>query len=184
LKKIRNGVVWVTGLSVSGKTTIGSGLHAELKLLGFNNIMFLDGEDLRRHASREYGYSIEERMASSLEDYKTLKKFTDDGYLTIISTISPQKEVRVMARDIFKDFIEVYLECPVDVCAQRDYKDQYRKAFTGEIKDFVGVTQEYQISNHPDIVLNTANDSIDHCLKLLVNFVCDKFEIKETIKCD
>ncbi len=178
MKKMRNGVVWITGLSASGKTTISTSLYSQLKSLGFVNLVLLDGEELRRHSSREFGYSVEERIASSMEDYETIKKYKDNDILTIIATISPQKKVREKAREIFKDFIEVYLECPVDICAERDYKDHYRRAFSGELDNFVGVTQEYQKSDYTDLVLNTSERSIDDCTETLTEFVVDRFEMQ------
>ncbi len=167
VKKMRNGVVWITGLSASGKTTISTSLYSKLKSLGFENIVLLDGEELRRHSSREFGYSVEERIASSMEDFETVQAHKNNNMLTIIATISPQRKIKEKAREIFKDFIEVYLECPISICAERDYKDHYRKAFAGELDNFVGVTQEYQKSNYIDLVLKTSEYSIDNCTDVL-----------------
>jgi adenylylsulfate kinase-like enzyme len=177
MKRIKKGVIWITGLSASGKSTLSTGLYLSLKSLGFQNIILLDGDELRKHSSRKYGYTVEERTAGTLEDIETVSKYCDDGYFVIIATISPQKKVRLKARYRFQNFYEVYLKCSVSACTKRDFKGQYAQALSGNLDNFVGVDLEYQLSDSPDIVVNTEANKVDYCSKLIFDFVSEKFEI-------
>ncbi len=164
-------------MSASGKSTLSADLYLSLKSLGFQNIILLDGDELRKQYSRKYGYTVEERIAGSVEDMKTVSKYYDEGYFVIIATISPQKKVRLKARYRFQNFYEVYLKCSVSACAKRDFKGQYEQALSGNLDNFVGVDQEYQLSDSPDIVVNTEANKVDYCSKLILDFVSEKFEI-------
>ncbi len=175
---LKKGVVWITGLSASGKTTLSELLYLNLKQQDFNNVVLLDGESMREKYSIEYGYTVQGRSKSSMADIDIVRLNIESDLLTIIATISPQKEVRAKAREQLQNYSEVYLKCPVEECAHRDYKDHYRRAFLGELNDFVGVDQEYQLSDKPDIVINTQKNSIKRCSELLSSFVLEKYMFK------
>jgi adenylylsulfate kinase len=177
MKRIKKSVIWFTGLSASGKSTLSTGLYLSLKSLGFQNIILLDGDKLRKQYSRKYGYTVEGRIAGSAEDIETVSKYYDEGYFVIIATISPQKKVRLKARSSFQNFYEVYLKCSVSACAKRDLKGLYEQAFSGNLDNVVGVDQEYQLSDSPDLVVNTEANNVDNCSKLILDFVSEKSEI-------
>jgi len=175
MKRLEKGVVWITGLSASGKTTLSKLLYLNIKQRGFNNVILLDGENIRQNCDIDYGYTVEGRIESSLADIEMVKLNIKNNLFTIIATISPNKKIRATAKEQLQNFSEVYLECPVEECAHRDYKDHYRKAFLGELVDFVGVDQEYQLSDNPDLVINTKNNNIESCSELLLSFVMKKY---------
>jgi len=170
LKIITPGVIWITGLSASGKSTLAEGFYRKLKKLKYQNVVLLDGEDLRKHSSRVYGYSLEERAASSLEDISIVKSFYDQGKFVILSTISPQRSIRAHARKMFTNFYEVFLDCSVEICSKRDYKGHYAKALSGELKNFVGIDQTYEVSDDPELTINTDEKNISQTLEALFNF--------------
>lgn len=163
------GVIWITGLSASGKTTMGQHLWKELESHRITNVDLLDGEELRRRADRAYGFSTEERNAFAFYIARVAKASLEKGNIVIVCAISHVRNVRSEIRREIGQFMEVFLECPVQVCAQRDYKGHYKRALAGEIENFVGVTEPYQESERPDLVLHTARDPIDVCLNTLTD---------------
>lgn len=170
------GAIWITGLSASGKTTLGLRLYKNLKQMGVNNVEFLDGEELRKKLDRVYGYSVEERFAVIKNFVRIAREYNEKGKVVIVSTISHKRKMRELAREEINPFLEIYLKCPVRVCAQRDPKGQYRKAFAAELENFVGVTEPYEISKNPELILDTASKSIEDCSSILLNYVLNFLE--------
>ena len=172
--------IWVTGISASGKTTLGQRLYDNLLEQGIENIEFFDGEELRKKLDRPYGHSREERMKVFHEMMKIFKKSSEEKNVIIVSTISHLREMREIARKDLHHFMEVYLKCPIEICAQRDYKGHYQKAFNKEYELFVGVTEPYEESVHkPELVLDTSSMSIEECLKLFVSKTLEFLHFKK-----
>ena len=161
--------IWLTGLSASGKTTLGEHLYADLLLRGVENIVLLDGEAVREQLG-SFGYLAGERTQVAFKKAELARKFNQEGKTVIVTGISHKRETRAKLREYLGRFMEVYLKCPVAVCAQRDYKGQYQKALAGELANFIGVTADYEESN-PELVLNTEQKSVDECAEILLSRV-------------
>jgi adenylylsulfate kinase len=147
--------LWFTGLSGAGKTTISEVVEKELReRLG--KVEVLDGDIVRTNLSKGLGFSRADRDTNILRIGFVAKLLTRHGVAVIVSAISPYKEARDMVRrEIGEDFIEVFVDCPVDVCARRDVKGLYKKAFAGEIEQFTGVSDPYEPPAAPELVLRT-----------------------------
>ena len=162
------GTIWVTGISASGKTTLGNHLFENMKEKGIHNVEFLDGEALRAKLDKKYGYSMEERFAVARNTVTLARRINDDGSFAIVSTITGQKVMREHARECLPHFMEVYLNCPVEICAARDSKGNYEKAFAGLLENFTGVTSPYEPTDSPELTLDTASLSVQECSKILL----------------
>lgn len=160
LKKIPT-VIWITGLSGSGKTTTGKRLYDVLKT-NYDKVAFLDGDDVRKYLienkGKAYGYSIEDRkqfVSNVVYIARNMIEF-QNAKVVIIALISPLREMRDNARNIFTkysnaNFIEVYMDTPLRTCEQRDPKGLYKKARAGEIKDFTGIDSPYEVPEFPEV---------------------------------
>jgi len=166
---IRPGTVWLTGLSASGKTTLGARLKTELERAGVERVLLLDGEEARKSIGRRYGYSTEERSAWALEIARLAAEWNSRGYVVIVAAITHVSKTRAAIRAMLGRYFEVYLRCPVEVCAGRDYKGHYSKALAGEYENFIGVTEPYQVSSQHDLVLDTDKLDVDACAALLAD---------------
>ncbi len=169
LLKQRGRVFWMVGLSGSGKSTLARAaeqtLHQQGKLT-----MLLDGDNLRAGVNNNLGFSAQDRTENIRRAAEVAKLFAQCGIITICSLISPTEEARAQARSIIGEaFVEVYIQCPLEVCEQRDVKGLYAKARRGEIKDFTGISAPFEPPAKADIVLNTAAQSLEDCHQLLVN---------------
>jgi bifunctional enzyme CysN/CysC len=172
----RNGhpgcVVWLTGLSGAGKTTIATELERELFNLG-KHAYLLDGDNIRHGLCRDLAFSPQERQENIRRIGEVAKLFADAGLICITAFISPYRSDRALARSIIKDgrFIEVYVNAPISVCEQRDPKGLYAKARSNEIKEFTGVSAPYEAPENPEITLHTdrltAAESVARILEFL-----------------
>jgi adenylylsulfate kinase len=172
LNKIFNRTIFITGITASGKSTLGKRLNDELINYGIDNVKFLDGEDLRisiKKLEKEYGYSNYDREKMCLKTAGIALEYNRNGYICIISSICHIKKTREKMKKIIGigDVLEVFLDCPVSICSKRDYKNHYVKAFQGEYDNFIGVTEPYQESNNIPLILYTGKDSIDNCSRKL-----------------
>lgn len=156
LLKQKGVTVWLTGLSACGKSTIAYTLEHALMERG-HLAYVLDGDNIRHGLNKNLGFSPEDREENIRRIGEVAKLFTDTGVITITSFISPYKADRDKVRELMKpgDFIEVYVECPVEVCAQRDPKGLYKKAMAGEIKNFTGVNAPYEAPDKPELVIRS-----------------------------
>ena len=159
--------IWISGISASGKTTMGSMLSDNLKSIGYSDTMFLDGDVLRERLQREYGHSIVERYEILKEYIKVINIEMSQDKIVIVSTISHKKDMREFARKNIENFFEVILRCSPNTCANRDYKGQYKKALSGKYDCFPGVTEEYEMSDNPDLILDTQNNGIEKSFDIL-----------------
>jgi adenylylsulfate kinase len=168
-------VVWLTGLSGSGKTTLAKYLEQKLHAEGFLT-QVLDGDNIRSGINRNLGFSEEDRLENIRRISEVSKLFLNCGIITINAFVSPTKEIRALAESIIgkDDFLEVFIDTPIEICEMRDVKGLYAKARRGEIKDFTGVTAPFEISESPSLVIQTKDKTIEESGKELITFVRSK----------
>ncbi len=165
-------VLWMTGLSGSGKSTLAKGLEAMLYEKGVLTKL-LDGDNLRTGLNFDLGFSDEDREENIRRVAEAAKLFVNCGIVTICSFVSPTIRIRELAKKIIgvNDFYEVYVNASFTTCAERDVKGLYKKAMSGEIKNFTGLDAPFEPSVSPFIELNTDNESVDGSLKTLFRSV-------------
>jgi adenylylsulfate kinase len=154
----RGFTLWFTGLSGSGKTTISELVERELRNRE-RPVEVLDGDIVRTNLSKGLSFSRDDRNINVLRIGFVANLLTRNGVGVIVSAISPYKEARDQVRRRIVDFVEVFVDAPLEVCAERDVKGLYKKAFAGEIKGFTGVSDPYEPPNAPDLVLKTDEES-------------------------
>jgi adenylyl-sulfate kinase len=165
----RNGhpgcVVWLTGLSASGKSTIATELERTLFSLG-RQVYVLDGDNLRHGLCRDLGFSPEDRKENIRRVSEVARLFADAGVICITAFISPYRADRDLARAIATTdrFIEVYLNAPLAVCERRDPKGLYARARAGQIKDFTGISAPYEPPLHAEVELHTDKQTVAECV--------------------
>lgn len=155
--------MWFTGLSGAGKTAIAKPLSEALKDRGLK-VERLDGDIVRQSLTSDLGFTKEDRDENIRRITFVAKLLTRNGVAVICSFISPYRERRARTRQEIEEgggFIEVYVECPLEVCAKRDVKGLYEKAFAGEIDNFTGVSDPYEAPENPEIVCHTAEESVE-----------------------
>jgi len=155
-------VIWLTGLSGSGKTTIAQEIEMELNQKGFLT-QILDGDNIRTGINNNLGFSQDDRYENIRRIAEVSKLFLDCGIICINSFISPTKKIRKMAMDIIgkENFIEVYINAPLEVCEKRDPKGLYKKVREGKIKNFTGIDSPFEAPEKPEIELKTDELSIE-----------------------
>ena len=167
-------VVWMTGLSGSGKTTTAQEVERRLVAQGIPAYV-LDGDKLRRGLNQDLGFSDEDRKENIRRTTEVAKMFKDAGIVTFVTLISPFAEAREAARaEIGNNFMEVYVKADIETCKQRDPKKLYEKAMKGEIKSFTGIDSPYEIPKNPDLLLDTELWSEEECAEALFSAVLSK----------
>jgi len=176
LKGHQSLVLWMTGLSGSGKSTIANALELELVRTYRVHTYLLDGDNIRTGLNAGLGFSEEDRKENIRRVSEVAKLMTDAGLIVITAFISPFRADRNMARSIIKPamFWEVYVSCPLALCIQRDPKGLYKKAMHGSIRDFTGVSSPYEAPENPEILLDTAQLSVLDCVNLVVHKLLEK----------
>lgn len=162
-------VIWFTGLSGSGKSTIAVELEKELTRLG-KLVYRLDGDNIRHGLCSDLGFSEEDRNENIRRITEVAGLFKDAGIITLVSFISPLEFMREAAREkIGKDaFVEVYVKASVEACIKRDPKGMYKKAMEGKIKDFTGISAAYEVPENPDIVIDTEQLTIEESVDAIL----------------
>jgi adenylylsulfate kinase len=170
-------VLWLTGLSGAGKTTIGNSVVENLKK--HEKVVMLDGDELRKGLNSDLGFSMEDRAENIRRVAHTAKLLSDNGFLVITTLISPTINSRKQARKIIgENFIETFIKTDIETCIQRDVKGLYKKAIAGEIKEFTGISSVYEEPENPELVLDTQNFSIEECTNKVISFLVEKGLIK------
>lgn len=177
LLKQRGIVIWMTGLSGSGKTTIAKGLETQLHKNGFLTKL-LDGDNVRTGINNNLGFSDEDRTENIRRIAEVAKLFLDTGIVTICSFVSPTKTIRANARDIIgaDHFLEVFVNTSLEVCERRDVKGLYQKARSGEIKNFTGIDAPFEAPDSNFTEILTENRSVEQSVNDLYNVVIDKIK--------
>ncbi len=162
----RSKVFWLTGLSGAGKSTIAARLERRLFEAG-HFCQVLDGDNIRTGLNNNLGFSMEDRRENIRRIAELARLYCHSGIVTFCTFISPTREIRQFARHIIgpEDFIEIYIHAPLEVCEQRDVKGLYQKARRGEISNFTGIDSPYEPPEHPQLVLDTAVDDLETCVK-------------------
>lgn len=168
-------LIWFTGLSGSGKSTMANALEKELFEKGFITYM-LDGDNVRHCLNKDLGFSDEDREENIRRIGEVARLFVDSGCIVMTAFISPFKKERELAKSLLEEneFIEVFVDTPIEVCETRDPKGLYRKARKGEIKNFTGIDSVYERPNNPDIVLDTSKVSVNEGLQLMMAYLHEK----------
>ncbi|WP_050182053.1 adenylyl-sulfate kinase [Domibacillus robiginosus] len=165
-------VLWFTGLSGSGKSTVANAAARRLFDLGVSTYV-LDGDNVRHGLNKDLGFSDEARKENIRRIGEVSKLFVDAGQLVFTAFISPFREDRDTVRALLEndEFIEVFVECPIEKCEQRDPKGLYKKARAGEIPEFTGISSPYEAPEKPELVLNTDQYSVEECVDQLVAYL-------------
>lgn len=171
-KKQRPCILWFTGLSGSGKSTIASAVEQKLFELGHHTYL-LDGDNVRHGLNKDLSFSDEDRIENIRRIGELSKLMIDAGLLVMTAFISPFAADRAMVRDLVQDheFIEVYMKTPIEECERRDPKGLYKKARKGEIKNFTGIDSEYEVPVSPQIVIDTVSLSIEECANQVISYL-------------
>ena len=159
--------LWFTGLSGSGKTTLARRMQAILQERDMK-VEVLDGDIVRQNLSKGLGFSKEDRDTNIKRIGFVCKLLARNGVVAIGSAISPYREIRALVRQEIGDFVEVYVQCPLDVLIERDVKGLYKKALSGEIKNFTGISDPYEEPLKPEIVVNTSVESPEESARKIV----------------
>ena len=164
-------VIWLTGLSGSGKSTIGRAL--EEHLVRERHFAYgLDGDNIRFGLCADLGFSAEDRTENIRRIGAVAQLFCDAGAITICSFVSPYKNDRDAVRSLVPNrFVEVHVDCSVDECARRDPKGLYKKALAGEIPNFTGVSAPYEAPTNPEVHLNTVSYTVDQGVEMIVAYL-------------
>ena len=172
LKKQRPCLLWYTGLSGSGKSTVANAVDALLFERGCHSYL-LDGDNVRHGLNGDLGFSDEDRIENIRRISEVSKLFIDSGLVVSTAFISPFASDRKMARTMLEqgEFIEVYIDTPIAICEQRDPKGLYKKARAGEIKDFTGIDSTYDIPVAPELHIKTAQLSVVECAQVIVDYL-------------
>ena len=175
----RSGVIWMTGLSGSGKSTIAKEVERKLFSKDFN-VFILDGDNLRMGLNRGLSFSPEDRTENIRRTAEVAKLFTDAGFIVIVSLISPYRSERKKARDIRPEYFrEIYVKSSLEECIKRDVKGLYAKAIRSEIKDFTGISAPYEEPLSPDLTVDTEQEEIEESVLKLESFIIEEFSIKK-----
>ncbi len=173
-------VIWFTGLSAAGKSTLANVLSKELHIMQIKNYV-LDGDNIRHGLNKNLGFSHDDRKENIRRIGEVAKLFVDAGLIAMAAFISPYREDRSNVRRLLGNgqFIEVFVKCPVSECERRDPKGIYKRARAGEIKEFTGVSAPYEEPENPEIILKTDEMSMEKCIKTILNYLRENKYIQD-----
>jgi len=167
-------VLWMTGLSASGKSTLANAINKKLHVMGINSYV-LDGDNIRHGLNKDLGFNPESRRENIRRIGEVSKLFIDAGLIVLTAFISPYREDREQVRNLINSghFIEVYTKCPVSECEKRDPKGIYKRVRSGEIKEFTGISAPYEEPENPEIILETDKMNVDECIEKILDYLID-----------
>jgi adenylyl-sulfate kinase len=171
--------VWFTGLSGAGKSTLATLLKERLQGMG-RRVELLDGDEVRKNLSSGLGFSKADRDANIRRIAFVAKLLTRNGVIAITAAISPYREIRDEARREIGNFVEVFVDCPLEVCEQRDVKGLYKKARTGEIAHFTGISDPYEAPVSPDVVVDTARQTVEESVAAILAALAERGFLDES----
>jgi adenylyl-sulfate kinase len=189
LRSQKGFTIWFTGLSASGKSTVATALEQHLLHIGLAAYR-LDGDNVRFGLNKDLGFSEKDRNENIRRIAEVAKLFADSATIALTSFISPYRADRQIARDLHAaagqsgddplEFIEVFVDIPLEEAEKRDPKGLYKKARAGEIKDFTGISAPYEAPENPEITIRTDQLSVEECVKKIVDYLAEKGLITET----
>ena len=154
----RGVTLWFTGLPCSGKSTVSQIIYDELKKRG-GRVELLDGDEVRTRLTKGLGFSKEDRDENIRRIGYVCHLLTRNGVIAIAAAISPYRAIRDEVRKMVGSFVEIYADCPLEVCIQRDVKGMYKKALAGEMKEFTGISDHFEAPLHPEVTLRTDQET-------------------------
>ena len=165
-------ILWFTGLSGSGKSTVANALEYRLYQLEYKTVL-LDGDNLRYGLNRDLGFSADDRVENIRRVAEVSKLFVNSGMIVLTAFISPFIKDREMVKELVdkREFIEIFIDTPLDVCIQRDPKGLYQKAIRGELKDFTGISSVYEAPIRPNITIQTDKISVDNSVDKILEYL-------------
>jgi adenylylsulfate kinase len=171
----RSVIVWFTGLSSSGKSTIAHAVEEQLHQMGCKTFVF-DGDNVRHGLNKNLGFSREDRKENVRRIGEMCRLFIEAGTIALTAFISPYREDRNMIRRLVKDgdFIEIYCDCSLEVCESRDKKEIYARAKRGEIREFTGISSPYERPENPEVIIDTKNMTVEKCVAKIMNYLTQK----------
>lgn len=172
----RGFVLWFTGLSGSGKSTIANAVEQQLYKSGYKTYT-LDGDNIRQGINKGLTFTAEDRAENLRRIAEVAKLFVDSGQICMAAFVSPTRADRKIVKDIIgdKDFIEVFVDTPLEICEQRDVKGLYAMARKGEIKNFTGISAPYESPENPEIVVKTEHKTIEDSAKEVFDYIKSNF---------
>lgn len=168
-------VLWFTGLSGSGKSTIANAVEEQLFKMKIHTYS-LDGDNIRSGINKDLNFTENDRNENLRRIAEVAKLFVNAGIITIASFISPTEKDRRMVKEIIGEqyFFEIFIDTPLELCEQRDPKGLYKKARAGKIKNFTGIDSPYEAPANPDLHIHTKNATVEDCVKKVITFVKQK----------
>ena len=165
----RGAILWFTGLSGAGKSTFAHEVEEHLHRMGCRTFV-LDGDNVRHGLCRDLGFSAEDRVENIRRIGEVAKLFMEAGVIVLTAFISPFRADRDKVRAMVHagEFVEIYCQCPIEVCEQRDAKGLYKKARAGEIVQFTGISSPYEAPDKPELMVDTSRQSLDECVRQVV----------------
>ncbi len=175
LKGHKSAILWFTGLSGSGKSTVAHKLEEKLFEMGIHTYV-LDGDNIRTGLNKDLGFSAEDREENIRRIGEVAKLFVDAGIIVLSAFISPYIKDRETVRNLVEEgeFIEIYVKCPLEVCEQRDVKGLYKKAREGIIKNFTGIDDPYEEPKNPEIIVETDKETLEESVNKIINYLKEK----------
>lgn len=178
----RGMMIWFTGLSGSGKSTVALGVERELHRRGLL-CRILDGDNIRSGINAGLGFTADDRRENIRRIAEVGKLFVDTGIITLAAFVSPTNEYRQMARDIIgaNDFFEVYVSTPLEECERRDVKGLYARARRGEVKDFTGISAPFEAPEHPALSIDTSMQPLDVSVEQVLTLILNQQPANEQL---
>lgn len=166
----RGAILWFTGLSGAGKSTLAHEVEERLHQMGCRTFV-LDGDNVRHGLCGDLGFSADDRMENIRRIGEVAKLFMEAGVIVLTAFISPFREDRNKVRAMVQanEFIEIYCQCPIEICEQRDVKGMYKMARAGKISDFTGISSPYEAPEKPELSVNTSSQSLEMCVQQVID---------------
>ena len=173
-------LMWFTGLSGSGKSTIANVVEQELFKLGIKTYI-LDGDNIRKGINSDLTFSPEDRTENIRRIAEVANLMVDSGLVVLAAFVSPYKKDRENIKNIVKDvnFVEIYVNTSVEECERRDVKGLYKKARAGEIKNMTGISAPYEAPENPDVEIKTEKESVEQAVKQIIEYITPKLKLKK-----
>lgn len=170
--KHKSVILWFTGLSAAGKSTLAHAVEDRLHELGCHTYV-MDGDNVRHGLCGDLGFSEEDRKENIRRIGNVAKLFLEAGVITLTAFISPFRSDRELVRNMVPhgDFFEIYCNTPIEVCEQRDVKGLYKKARAGDIPEFTGISSPYEVPKKPELAVNTGSDPIEKCVDDVISLL-------------